>query len=699
MRAGSFSSADYRGLSSALIFPFQLSYFGKFRLCILLLLLSPALALFAQNKEIEKANELFNSNRYNEAAQIFEETLSLMDSEGKVGRTGFAIKAKLAFCYRMNNKMQQAEKLYAEVVKDERAKAESYFYYGEALMSNGKYDEAKNWFREYKVLEPDDERADLMIQSCLMVPFLEPYFFNVEIEPFPFNSEADDNAPVLVDGGVLFSSDRKQGMKIMKERSGWTGRDYLDLYFSETDGKGGYLPPQTFSSKLNATNKNTGNATVSADGKEIYFTRNDNELNKQNTYSLQIYQAESAGKNRWKKVTKLPFCTPSFNFMHPAVSPNGKLLFFVSNKSGSIGGTDLWVSRRQANGWGRPENLGPKVNTAANEGFPFFDELGRLFFCSKGHVGFGGFDIFVTEQDANGEWQTPRNLGQPFNSSLDDISVYIDKSGKAGFFTSSRDGGDDDIFQFRVLDPAPEKAVTQVDVLPEKQVKKIKVLETETPIISVSVAEDSTAILTSVPTAPAIPQGSEVPKPPISKIRVVENSESEVSEIEKQSAVREIPVILVDTVINIYQPEHQAPTIIRPGLKLLEENLKAGLLKEGERYRIADVHFDANVWRITPLIKLQLDKLLVMLRAYPIAEFEIGVHTEALGTYDENLIISDLRARMVYDYFIQEGLPGSKFNYVGYGETMPLNHCVDNVPCTIAEHLYNNRLEIRIIHL
>ena len=132
--------------------------------------------------------------------------------------------------------------------------------------------------------------------------------------------------------------------------------------------------------------------------------------------------------------------------MHPAISVDGNRLFFTSDKPGGEGGTDIYVSYRDNEKWSIPKNLGEIVNTPGNEGFPYMDEKGNLFFCSKGHIGFGGFDIFVTRQNADGNWEKPTNLGRPINSPLDDISISLERGGRRGLFTSSRMGGDDDIF-------------------------------------------------------------------------------------------------------------------------------------------------------------------------------------------------------------------------------------------------------------
>ncbi|MFQ5446784.1 MAG: hypothetical protein ACE5FF_07615, partial [Saprospiraceae bacterium] len=429
--------------------PLQKRYTGM-RFALAAFLLTFALSSFSQNKLVDKANEYYKLNQYADAAVLYDKALDEMAAKGKSGRSMLSVKTKLAWCYRMNNKMDRAEALYADIVSDDRAKAKTYLYYGEALMSNGKYSEAKKWFLAYQKLEPKDGKGALMAEACDKVPFIQPYFEHLEVREFPHNSDADDNAPIAWQNGIVFSSDRHSGgLKIVKEKSGWTGRDYLDIYFSEKLPDGSFAEPRKFSGKLSAVNKNICNASIPADGSEIFFTRNDNQLNKKETYNLQIYRAEAAG-GRWKNVEKLPFCSSAFNYMHPAISPDGQWLFFTADRRDGQGGTDLWVSQRNPGGWGKPENLGATVNTPANEGFPFVDGWGRLFFCSKGHPGYGGFDIFMTKKNVHGNWEPPVNLGKPINSSLDDISIYIDSDGRSGMFTSSRNGGDDDIFLFEV---------------------------------------------------------------------------------------------------------------------------------------------------------------------------------------------------------------------------------------------------------
>ncbi|MEO1624576.1 MAG: OmpA family protein [Bacteroidota bacterium] len=420
----------------------------KYTLTILVLLVSAS--VFAQSKKQKKADELYKLNEYSAAIPAYEQLLRK--------KSNLSNKTKLAFCYKVINKTKEAEKLYEEIVQEERAKDITYLYYGETLMSNEKYDEAREWFNKYSERRPDDERGRLLAISCAEVKNIQPVFPNMRVKSFTQNSDTDDSAPVIFNDGIVFSSDRPQGIKLLKQKSGTTGRDFVKLYFSAGNLDDTFEPAKPYSSKINELNKNTGPISFTADGTTAVFTRNSKVANKKNTYPMQLFSAESSDGKKWKNVKEIDFCRLTYNYMHPAISPDGKQLFFVSDKAQGVGGTDIYVSQRQEDGeWGKPRNLGTIINTSMNEGFPFVDHKGRLYFSSKGHPGYGGFDLFYTEKDADGNWIKPVNIGRPINSPLDDISIFVRKEGDKGMFTSSRDGGDDDIFFFLPKDMEDEE--------------------------------------------------------------------------------------------------------------------------------------------------------------------------------------------------------------------------------------------------
>lgn len=429
---------------------FKKQYILAFRLLIggIFLLGCTSSNLLAQKNVLKKAQQLFKEKKYALAIPYYQKYLAEKEN--------ISVASKLAYSYRMINKTQEAEELYAQIIQNERAKDISFFYYAEALMSNGKYEAAKNWFRQYLKLHPEDTTAKTYLEACAIIPTIPSYFDNIIIEPFPQNSDVDDNAPVFWQDGIVFTSDRKGKMKFLDEKSGWTGRDYLRLYYSKLENDTTYTTPTAFVPKLNVARKNTGMASFNAAGTELYFSKNGNQLDKHDAYCLQLYVSKSKDSKRWKGANKLDFCSKEYNYMHPAISPDGKSLFFVSDRPKGNGGTDIYVSKKTKKGWGKPQNLGSVINTTANEGFPFMHPNGNLYFCSKGHPGLGGFDIFVSKKDSLGNWMTPVNLGIPVNSPSDDISIYMNAAETRGLFTSSREGGDDDIYLIQF----PPTAVT-----------------------------------------------------------------------------------------------------------------------------------------------------------------------------------------------------------------------------------------------
>lgn len=593
--------------------------------------------IWGQNKDLKKANQLFKEDKYALAIPHYKKALTT--------KKNLSIKSKLAFCYKITNRIEEAGKLYEEIITNERAKTKSYYYYAETLMSSGRYDEAKNWFSKYAIIEPDDETVDRMIASCDFAKTVPAHFGHATICPFSQNSEADDNAPVFWENGIVFTSDRKGKLKFLDTKSGTTDRNYLRLYHSEQRPDGTYNEPKEYISKINDARKNTGMATFQPSGTSMFFTRNGNHLNKQNAYCLQLYEAKSSNGKTWEKAEQLNFCRTASNYMHPAISADGKSLFFVSDKAGGLGGTDIYVSKKEKNRWGKPQNLGPKINTNGHEGFPFMHQNGKLYFCSKGHLGLGGFDIFVTQLDENGEWETPTNLGAPINSPTDDISIFISENEEKGLFTSSREGGDDDIFLVSFIPEAV--AINQTIISP-----MTKEATNPPPPIPVPVTRTFNQ--------------------PIVKEKIPEFEENKV-EIVKEEKVVERKVFL---------EQFSNPTTN---------------VKKDEIYALPSIQFSEGEYFVTYKIANELDQIATLLKEYPSLKIEFGTHTANLNSFEEKMSLTQKRADAILDYLSRKNIDKNKVQTKGYGGQQPLNNCLMDIDCSIEEHAVNDRVEIRII--
>ncbi len=549
---------------------------------------------FAQSKVLSKANKFYKNKEYAAAIPLYEKSLEEKQS--------VSVQTKLAYCYKSVNQIDKAEKLYSDIVYADKPKPITFFYYGESLMRNGKYAAAKFWFEEYLKKKPNDPQSLRMIESCDKVNLIKPYFGNyVDVLPFSMNSESDDNAPVMLDDQMVFCSDRKQKIKLLKQKSGVTGRDFISLYQSQKQADGSFTEPTSFSAKINGLNKNTGPISFDGSGTTAIFSRNGDVANKAGAYTLQLYSAVREG-TKWKNVELINFCKPSFNYMHPAISPDGQLLFFISDRAGGAGGTEIYQSEKKADGtWTKPVNLGDIVNTSGHEGFPFYDTEGRLFFSSKGHIGFGGYDVFFTTLDDLGNWTKPVNVGFPINSSSDDISIYVDKGGESGMFTSGRSGTSDDIFLFQkgsdteepmaspvsVSTPAPVETKPVVETVAEvvKQPEIIKEEVVVEPVISRPEVEVEEPLLTDI-----IAEQAEVP--------VVENAipETITSNEMPEPVEMEIPRVEVAEPIAVEETLPKAEvqnttekSIAKVKKKKNKKQKKAKKIKEAKEVIVAEV--------------------------------------------------------------------------------------------------------------
>ncbi|HRW74626.1 MAG: PD40 domain-containing protein [Lewinellaceae bacterium] len=402
--------------------------------------LGPLLSIgsFGQGTDLKKADQLYKTRAYAKAVPLYEASL----------RSRFRVSTaqKLASCYRLTNAWAQAEALLDSLVQQDRVREDMWFLYGEALMSNGKYDQARDWFLKYAAAQPGDTLALIRADACLIVGNIPPYFPNVRYDRLPFNSEEDDHAAIPWGTGLLFTSDRPPGLHLLKEKSQWTGRDYLALFETYPLTDSTWSEPRRYSGRINEININVGYAILSADSSTLYFTRNTVEPNKRGVYPLQIYTCQREGSEGWSRPRPVSFANPETNMMHPALRADGQMMIYASDRSGGPGGLDLWMVEWSGSDWGRPERLDETINTPGHEGFPWFAPDGRLFFASKGHPGYGGYDLFVTQQDSTGKWTPPLNLGRPLNSPLDDITIFLDVSGQSGYFSSTREGEDDDLY-------------------------------------------------------------------------------------------------------------------------------------------------------------------------------------------------------------------------------------------------------------
>ncbi len=374
-------------------------------------------------------------------------------------------KVNLAECYRKVSDTENAEYWYGQVVMLDEAQPEHWLYYGYMLQRNGKCDLARPWFEKFVEARPDDTRGRHLLRACdYEEELLKKNDGIYTIEHMPFNTGLDDFSPMYYGDGLVFASESADQGPV-KRLHCWTGNPFLELMYVKREEKDSsaclydYGDPEKLSAKLN-TKYHDAVIAVDKEDNKVYFTRNnlvDGRARKddEGVIRLKILSADVKGSGEnasFSNIESLPFNSDEYSVAHPALTPDGKFLYFASDMPGGFGGMDLYVSESEDGRWGPPINLGPKLNTEGHEVFPFFAHDGNLYYASDGHVGLGGLDIYhVKKKEGFNEWGDIINIGAPINSVDDDFSYIINEDKTCGYFTSDREGGfgDDDIYSFR----------------------------------------------------------------------------------------------------------------------------------------------------------------------------------------------------------------------------------------------------------
>lgn len=407
---------------------------------------APQLMAQAENKWVSRGDAAYLTGDYMRAIEYYSW------AERKAGNWKASL--DIATCYRALMDYEHARDYYAKVVRQPGVPIETYFYYGQSLMTTRNYVEAERWFAKYATAAPNDPRAVVFHDLDRLVAAVMRDSAQYEVKRLPINSKWSDFSPAFYQGGLLFVSARPNEVGIL-HTSTVNDAPLLDLYFTAPDSSGHWSRPKPFSA-LNSK-LNEGPLVVDTASGTVFLTRNDPAHRKHrdktarnglNRLQIEAYFIEKEGL---RPCGPLPFNHPRYAVGHPAVSPDGRQLLFASDMPGGFGGTDLYLSQWQDGAWGPARNLGAMVNSPEDELFPFMDAAGQLYFASNGHMGLGGLDIFYVPRTSSGEWARVQNLGFPINSEADDFGLILDPSGNGGYFSSNRnaDPTDDNVYAFK----------------------------------------------------------------------------------------------------------------------------------------------------------------------------------------------------------------------------------------------------------
>ena len=412
------------------------------------IVLSIVLMIFcgiASAQNTKRADKAFSNSEYYRALQ---EYLTL---ENKVTdpATQSHVYFNIAECYRRMNQPQKSEPYYVKAVKAGYMSPDIYFGYGEILLKQAKYAEAKKNFEIFKRSNPENKLVDAKIASCVYAEANKLENPAVKIQPMEtINSKGSEYGIAYFQENLIYASTGnpiEQTAKNAKQVdiSPRTGLPYSKFYMSiSLDDK--YNKGELVAGLNKQDKTNEGTFSYDYANNLGYYTRCDNSANSQ----CYIYFAKFEN-NQWKEIDNLKIESRKTPIGHPCVTNNGNRIYFVSVMEGGYGKSDIWYTDKLPDGtWSKPINAGPEVNTAGVEFFPFVAD-GFLFFSSDGHPGYGGMDIFASKIDVNVHTKAV-NIGLPFNSSQDDMNLIAKHDLSETMFVSSRRiDNSDDIFRFQ----------------------------------------------------------------------------------------------------------------------------------------------------------------------------------------------------------------------------------------------------------
>lgn len=591
---------------------------------------------------MRKGDKFFALGEYYDAATQYKKAYAQTRAKDKPLRGQRAL--KMADCYRRINYTQKAIAAYNNAVRYKQADSTALFHLARLQLKNGQYKEAEKTF--LSIMEDASNPSPLSsqlikngLESARMAPKwkaeAEYSGYTVKKQEL-FNSRRAEYSPMLAgddNDQLYFSSTRNQAQG--DELSGITGTKNADIFRSQKDDKGKWSKPEPIESELN-TEQDEGACTFSPDFKTMYLTVCKTDPSYPRYAQIATSQRSDAS---WSKATPVEITKDTLStFAHPAVSPDGMWLYFVSDMPGGMGGYDIWRIQMTTHGLVGLENLGEPINTAGNEMFPTFRPNGDLYFSSDGHPGFGGLDIFVAKPQESEEGIV-NNLyllehpGAPLNSQGDDFGMTFEGLQNRGYFCSNRGDarGWDHIFSFE----KHEVVQTVKGWVYEKDGYELP------EALVYMVGNDGTNQKLSV------------------------KGDGSFTEIIKPG----VDYVFLGTCKGYLN--HKEELRVEPVLESEEYVLQFPLASITAPVLIDNIFYDFDKATLRPESTEALDKLIALLNENPNVTIELSAHTDYRGSAAYNERLSQRRAESVVNYLIEHGIAQDRLSPVGYGKTKP----------------------------
>jgi peptidoglycan-associated lipoprotein len=608
----------------------------------------------------KQGTKSFDMLRFSKAIDSFEKALDRKDIPNA--------KEGLANAYRLTNNTVKAEKTYADVVLLPDTDPMNYFHYARMLMANKKYDEAKIWFNKYLSVKPADPTAQVLLASCDSSVVFNRDTLRYSIELIQLKGLENYYTTALYKDGFVFSADRNEIDADMVNP--WTGNSYLDLYYTENKGTDKWDEPKKLEGQINGP-YHEGPSVITKDGKTIYFTRSNYTKSKlkkgaDNTNNLQMFRATLDG-DKWKDLAMFKYNSPDYSTGHPTLSADEQTLYFISDMPGGLGGTDIYMAKKEGEGWGTPINLGPGINSSLDEMFPFYCAAdSALYFSSEGHTNMGGLDVFRAKDLGNGKFGRAVNEGYPLNTTQDDFAYTLKPDMKNGFISSNRLGGDK-IFTFVKKKEVPPLAFMLVGTVTDKS--------TGLPLANSKVEVIDMQNNTKLEFTTDANGNYQTPIDPNTDYSLIASKEkySTATGDATTKGLTKSETIRRDFILDPF-----APVV-------------------NKEFTLENIYYDLDKYNIRPDAAVELDKIVKLMKEYPNMVIELGSHTDSRANDQYNITLSENRAKSAVAYLVKRGISKDRLTWKGYGETKLVNGCSNDVKCTEDEHQRNRRTTFKVL--
>lgn len=598
---------------------------------IIVCLLLTAVAAGCRTPKLSEADAQFQHGEYYDASVTYKKVYNKLRKKEERPQRG-EVAFKMGRCYRLLNMSARASAAFQNALRYEYPDSTTHFMLAQALHADGKYAAALRSYDKYLEFCPDDSLAINCAEGCRTAQEIRARGSRYVVKQAKlFNSRRADFCPMYLGADcdqIYYTSTTEKATG--DKKSEITGMKNADVFFSKKNEKGEWERPEPVEGELN-TEFDEGIVAFSPDAQTMYLTKARRELNAPT--SVEIYTSTRSDA-KWSAPVKFEITADTLStFGHPAVSPDGEYLYFVSDMPGGYGGKDIWrISLKERQG--SLVNLGPDINTEGNDDFPYVRSDGSLYFSSDGHPGMGGLDIFRATSvgdPADLRWKV-ENMGFPINSAGDDFGITFGK-GEDGFFSSNRGDarGYDHIYSFE-YDPV---RITIEGLVMDKDEEPVK-----------------NAI-----------------------IRIVGNDGSNQKEVARddgsfsfalQRGVKYVMLAGAKGYLN--QKQEFASDSTMEDANYWVEFILPSISKPSV---VENIFYDYDKADLRPESKTALNELIAVLHDNPNVTIEMASHTDRWGSDAYNINLSERRAKSVVDYLVENGISRDRLQPHGYGKSRP----------------------------